>query len=350
MTARGLLVPWRRSKERRGVALLTVLWVVTVLATLALLALVAARDAVAVVHNRTGLLRAGWRAEDCAARARAAIAEEARSNVGGAAVGVGEWAHLDAVLARAPHVRGYLAAAPLSPDLPPCMVVLRPAGTGVDVNAAGEVQLRRLLRFAGVDALRGDSLVAALLDWRDTDEEVLPGGAESAWYEQAGVDGPRQGPFAHLRELRRVRGFAALDGELATTVIAALTVEPARLCLGHATPAALASLPGMTDEAVARLMEMRDARRISEAGSVASYDTGLELMMLRDRLSGPARDSLMAHFHELVSRVVAQPDAWILTATGFDDTTGDAAATATLELRLVRAGGRVAVVRRRTNP
>jgi len=69
----------------------------------------------------------------------------------------------------------------------------------------------RLLRL--LDALNIDeaqSLTNALIDWIDADENVLPGGAESAYYQ--GLSEPfraKNAPFDALTELARVRGFSA---------------------------------------------------------------------------------------------------------------------------------------------
>ena len=57
----------------RGYVLVAVLWTVVAVAACALATAVAGREAVASVTNRVALTRAAWRAEDCAARALAAV-------------------------------------------------------------------------------------------------------------------------------------------------------------------------------------------------------------------------------------------------------------------------------------
>ncbi len=166
-----------------------------------------------------------------------------------------------------------------------------------------------------------------MLDWRDADELPRPFGAERLWYEQHGRPSPRDGAFADVRELARVRGAEALVG-----LDSLWTVEPARVAVNAAPIAVLASLPGMTTEAVARLAEQR-----------LRGEPFVDLQRFAEGLSPAARDSIVARYPELVGRVTADPDAWIVTSTG---RMGEVSAA--LEVVLVRAGARAAIVRRRT--
>jgi type II secretory pathway component PulK len=59
--------------NRRGVALLTVMWVLAALGTAAALGLRAVRDGAATAQARVGIMRARWRAEGCLALLRAAL-------------------------------------------------------------------------------------------------------------------------------------------------------------------------------------------------------------------------------------------------------------------------------------
>lgn len=87
----------------------------------------------------------------------------------------------------------------------------------------------------------------------------------------------------------------------------------------------------MTNDALAQLDDRRRARL--SIGDLAAF-TGT--------LTPEARDSLLAHFPELVSRTTFTPEAWTVTARS---TWGVPAMTATQSVRLVRAGARAAVVR-----
>ncbi|MEH6874540.1 MAG: hypothetical protein V7849_09105 [Candidatus Competibacter sp.] len=81
------------------------------------------------------------------------------------------------------------------------------AGGLVNLNAAGPELLGALLKAAGV--ARGDegALAAAIQDWRDPDDQPLPGGAESAAYRAVGLPGPKNDSFESVEELQQVLGM-----------------------------------------------------------------------------------------------------------------------------------------------
>jgi general secretion pathway protein K len=302
---------------RRGFALLSVLWVLVGVSALALAANLSAREGVAAARNRADLARAAWRAEGCLERARAAIGDAlltARNEGPGATV----WGRLDREIAQSPVLRGS-----------GCDLEMRAAGAALDVNAAGDDTVRRLLLALGRAPAQADSLVDALADWRDEDDAPRPFGAELDAYRAAGMRGPRNGPLADARELRRVRGWDALPG-----IDTLVGVEPGRVPVTHAPAAVLAALPGLGPEAGARAAEMRmRGERITD------------LSVLVGALSPTARDAAMRRFADLAGSVVLEPEAWIVTARG---ATGAPPAVSVVEVRLVRAAERAAVVRRRT--
>jgi general secretion pathway protein K len=306
-----------RMRGRDGFALVSVLWLMVGISALALVANLAAREGVAAARNRADLALAAWRAEDCLARARAAIGDAliaARDEAPGASV----WGRMDEEVARSPLLPGTA-----------CEVALRPAGAALDVNAAGTETIRRLLVATGLPSARADSLADALADWRDEDDTPRPLGMEAEGYRAAGMRPPRNAPLADIRELRLVRGWAAVEG-----VDTLLSVEPGRVPLTHAPAAVLASLPGLGAEAAGRLAEMR-----MRGGRVA------DLAAFVGTLSPGAREEAMRHFQEIAGLAVEEPEAWIVTARG---AVGTPAAVSVVEVRLVRASGRAAIVRRRT--
>ncbi len=343
-----------RRRRRTGYVLIAVLWAVVALAALAMTAGVAGREAVAATANRVALTRAAWQAEDCAARALAAadaaMSEAAMSDASTSAVGgspngpVGiapeqlarRWRTLDQSVARSPLLPG-------NDRDRGCAVRLVAAGTTVALTLAADAEDEAMHRLFG--ALRvppplADSLVDALLDWRDADDTPRPAGAEAAWYVTHGRPPPRHAPFAAAVELDRVRGFdsTALDGHLPglhAAVQALVGVDDAPVDLSHAPREVLLSLPGMTPDAVDALLAMR----------ARAPDAAVDLSDLTRHVSRDAAASLGAHLPTLQARTATEPAAWIVTAWG---TAGLPPVTAGLELRLTRAAARVAVVRRRT--
>lgn len=304
-------------RERRGFALVAVLWILMSVAAIGSVLTMSARESVATAQNRIDLLRAAWRAEACAEAARsvieAALAGD-NSGIGTAPV----WTRLSRIASQSPLLTG-------------CSLSLRPAGTTIDVNSADSTRLRAVLLAAGQSADAADSLVDALLDWRDADHRSRPRGAEDEWYAAQRRPAPRDGPFESPDELALVRGFDRITG-----VDTLLGVEDERIYLDGAPLAVLASLPGIDAEAIAFVADSR------MRGSPIR-----DLTSLAAALSPKARQDLLTHYPELVQLTTSTPDAWTITSRA---SAGAPPLVATLELRLVRAGRRAAIVRRRSWP
>lgn len=307
----------RPSGDRGGFVLLAVLWVMVGVATLGLGAALLARRATRAARNRRDEIVASWIAADCLERARVVAGEVLASRVDGSDGQPLAWRDLDAAVAAAPVARA-----------PGCLLTVRAAGTTLDVNTASGAMLHGLFAALALAPGRADSLTDALLDWRDPDGESRPFGAEREWYVQQGRAPPRDGSLADPRELRRIRGVDAVPG-----LDTLLGTEPGRLVLDRAPLAVLAALPGMSNEALARLAEMRlRGVRVTD------------LLALSAQLSPAARAALLAHYADLVHLTTTEPDAWIVRAEGHAPLSP---VTVVLEVRLVRAGRRAAIVRRR---
>lgn len=298
-------------RDRSGFALVAVLWVLVGLTALGLAAQLAAQQAVATARNRADLRSAAWRAEGCVERARTVVARSLRAAEGEGPNGP-TWNAIGRILAESPLTAG-------------CDLEVRAAGATLDANRAGGETLRRLLQQIEIPTAPADSLADALLDWIDADDEPRPYGAEAAYYRAARLPGPRNGALADPRELLRVRGMSRLAG-----IDTLLGTDPARLALNQAPLAVVAALPGMTPEIVARLRELRARGEYLTEGAAPQ---GL--------FASPAAPG--SRPGEPV-QTTTHPDAWIVTARGHE---GEPPATAVLEVRLVRAGPRAAVVRRR---
>jgi general secretion pathway protein K len=317
-------------RRRRGFALLAVLWIMTGIAALGLGLSLSARGAVATARNRMELTRAQWRAEDCVERARAVVTAGLRLDERVTTPAGRPWQHLDDMVRTSSLVLEC-----------PGIVTADPVGVSVDVNESTDDALRRLFAWQGLPPAPADSLVEALLDWRDPDDVPRPSGAEREWYERQGRSPPRNGRLASVDELRRVSGFEAWinDAQASRDSLRTLfTIEPGRILLERAPAAVLASLPGVTEETISRLME----RRLRGAPPLT------ELLALGEELSAASRDSLHRHYAELVQRITLEPDAWVLTAQARGSSASGPAFT--IELRVVRAGSRAAIVRRRSWP
>lgn len=303
----------RLVSSRGGFALLAVLWILVGISALGLAANLAAREGVASARNRADLDRAAWRAEGCLERARAAIhdvLQAHRFEGRGATV----WGRMDREIARSLLLRDS-----------GCDLEMRAAGAALDVNAADDETLRRLLLVLGRSPAQADSLVDALADWRDEDDAPRPFGAERPAYRAAGMRPPRNGLLADPRELRLVRGWGDLPG-----IDTLLGTEPGRVPVSHAPSAVLASIPGLGPEGAARAAEMRMRD---------------EQITDLDALFGQPGEMGTRRLAEASGAVGLEPEAWIVTARGAE---GTPPAVSVVEVRLVRAGDRAAIVRRRT--
>jgi general secretion pathway protein K len=78
----------------------------------------------------------------------------------------------------------------------------------IDINSASNDVLEALFAHAGADNAK--SLAAAVIDFRDADDETSPDGAEASEYQAAGLAyGPKNGPFLTVGELDQVVGVTS---------------------------------------------------------------------------------------------------------------------------------------------
>jgi type II secretory pathway component PulK len=176
-------------------AMVTALWLLALLTSLTAVALAAARE---------GLARSRWRTT----RVRADPARLTLERADSIDLGRGTWCT----------IRAYSPAARMN------------------LNLADSAMLRSYLH--------SDSLVAALLDWRDADDVPRRLGAERREYRALDRPGPRNGALEGVSELRLVRGF---EGWSADSLRSVWTVDgDGRLDVNLAPMAMLRTLPWFT--------------------------------------------------------------------------------------------------------
>lgn len=281
--------------KERGFVLLTVLWLVALLGGAVAAGLWIARDVIASSENRILLTRAEWARDACEEiLQRRTPARGLPATLDTVDLGSGLWCQAD---------------------------VTDPRGR-LSLNHATEAQLQTLIE--------DDSLVAALLDWRDPDDTPGLVGAEVQWYRLEQRSLPRNGPFGALEELSLVRGW---DETTVGRFEASLTVESDGILNLNATTALVLRLvPGLTTEAVGLILTRRADRR--------PIQTSDELVAL---LSAPSRTELLTHYQEF-SRLIAWESSWLaITVTGG---IGHRRPVATSHLRMLPTEGRLVVLRR----
>jgi general secretion pathway protein K len=173
--------------RRRGVALVTVLWV------LALLALIAASFA---TSTRTEIDLARNQVESAKAEALAE-AGVYQAIVGLIAEGGAEPWRVDGSIYAWHFATGEIR------------VAIRDEGGKIDLNTGREDILRGLFRVIDLGLQDGDALVDAILDFRDADSLRRVSGAEDSDYEAAGLEhDAKDAPFEIVEELQQVYGMS----------------------------------------------------------------------------------------------------------------------------------------------
>jgi type II secretory pathway component PulK len=302
--------PARAARARSGFALLAMLWVIVIGGAIASAGVVAASLAVRTAHHRSAVLRSAWVAEGCV--------EMARFQLVASADGRDDRFQPDVIMS-------LVAAHATAME---CRLTVHPAGLLVEVHPRHDEVVRRLLLGIGIDAARADSLVEALMDWVDDDEERLRSGVEREWYTDRARTPPRNGPLAAIEELRLVRGFERPVG-----VERFLTAEPGRIAINHAPAPVLRAIPGFTDQLVDAVL----IRRRQGVGIRSQRD-------LVGMVTGASRDTLLYHFSGLAALTTPGADAWIVRA---EHRQGPGSPTVTVELRVSISGATPVVVRRR---
>lgn len=198
-----------RWRERRGVALMLVLWVIVVLGAVALGVVGLSR----AETSRVSTVRARTVARYAAESGIAATRTQLRELIAAAAT---PEAGARAFPEFAKRLIGQGVQALGSARYQVAIVDLN---ARVDLNASNRAVLLGLLEQF-VDARRAEELVEALRDWTDEDEVPSPYGGEAPEYLASGsVFLPPNRPLLRLDELPRIRGFTdSLSLELAPYV------------------------------------------------------------------------------------------------------------------------------------
>jgi type II secretory pathway component PulK len=264
---------------RRGFALLAVLWTLVAVAALSALAIGAARIGSLVTRNRVLLTRAAWAREACAEILLARFAQgQTHRGLDPVDLGRGAW----------------------------CDAAVEDPATKLNVNLADPAAVETVLRLVVRDG-NLDSLTAALLTRR------------------------RRAAFADIGELAEVPGFTlALVAQLSRFLT---TRGKGVINVNTAPPEVLATLPGMTDEAVALLVGRRSATPLMSLDALGSW------------LSPRARTTLLASYSDFVRAATFGPrELVVFVRGGIRGTLLETRATITL----VPVAGRLAVIRRET--
>jgi general secretion pathway protein K len=143
-------------------------------------------------------------------------------------------------------------------------ITVQDEGGKVDLNTAPDELLSGLLGVLGVGPDETARLVDAIADWKDDDDLRRVNGAERDDYKRAGLSWvPRNGPFEAVEELRLVLGMTP---ELYERMLPFITIYSTSPRVNPATAPAevLRGLPGASADMVASFLA---ARARSQTGS-----------------------------------------------------------------------------------
>ncbi|MGH8559031.1 MAG: general secretion pathway protein GspK [Methylococcales bacterium] len=132
-------------------------------------------------------------------------------------------------------------------------------GGKYDLNTSQPLLLIGLMQKMGLSDVEPEALVDAMEDWKDSDSDKRPKGAEADEYEDAGrTYGPSNKPFQTIEELRLVLGIAGdlyrrLE-PLTTVYNSTPGIDPSK-----SSKEVLMTLPGVTEEIIDTYLEQRAA-------------------------------------------------------------------------------------------
>jgi len=230
MTGRAIL---RRGE--RGVALITVLWMLVMLSAVVIGLGVSARTETRLARNQLDAARARHLAEAGMQRAVLALLDSR-----------------EAPLLRPDGSRGI----ELRLGGGTVLATVQDECGKIDLNTGWGELIRGAVQVAGIAGRDADGLTDAILDWRDPDDQRRTRGAERRDYEREGRVGPRNGPFATVEELRAVIGMTP---ELYRRLEPMVTVNclPAGIDPRVAPLSVLRAIPGIRDREVEEVGALR---------------------------------------------------------------------------------------------
>lgn len=237
-------------RDRRGAALVLVLWLIVVLSVIA---------AGVLTSTRTELRLAANLRDRAVARYAAESGQVAAEGPVTAAVAL--WRQPADRARLLDHLADTLAALrEVTLGQGRFGVTVVDLNTRIDLNWADGPTLTGLFsQFT--TARRAEALAAAVQDWRDLDDEPVEGGAEAADYARAGLSRrPRNAPFRQTSELRLVLG---MSDSLYYAVTPFVTVDgDGRVNLNAAPAQVLAALPAIGPREARAIVSRREAGEV----------------------------------------------------------------------------------------
>lgn len=250
-------------RGRRGIAQLLVLWALLLLGTLALGFSLSMRTEAQAARHGVDDVRAYFQARTGVMRAIALLSTVSADNV----------------------MRMEIAGE--EGDASYAVRVESESGK-VDINFVSDDVLLEMLRRGGVPDEQAESVRDAILDWRDDDDIPRTRGAEASDYAQLPEPlAPRNGKLLSVGELRFVRGVTPELFDRFLSRVFTVSGNSPQVSYLLAPAIVLRSLPGITPEGAAQIVERRAADPpLSPADLAAMVAEGLLTSQGLTRISG----------------------------------------------------------------
>lgn len=220
--------------QQRGLALVAVLWITAALALVAMSLSHMTRTEIRVVQVFKQMT-------------------EARAEADGALQVAASW-----LMRHTDKVKGiYRLKVPIAGK--EIQVRIVPSTGLIDINHADHALLRALFEFgAGLPRDKADMLAQRVIDWRDSDNNPQPAGAEKAAYVAAGHAPPRNGPFRTPDDLRQVLGVTPdIYAKVSRLIVAHDTIYQSAVDPAAAPAGVLLVLADGKKDVVARMLQER---------------------------------------------------------------------------------------------
>ncbi|MEA3244988.1 MAG: type II secretion system protein GspK [Gemmatimonadota bacterium] len=256
-------------RARRGVAMLAALWLVVGITIVALDFALAAQERRALGIAAADRARASAAALGAFALTRAQLEYALRAGPQSTAGSVGRlqssdpWLGVDSLYSGVEMV-----------DSLPVVVAAADLGAKLNINALSETELRTFFSYLLGDYVLSDQLAQCISDWRDVDDIPRTKGGERDDYIKAGLLRlPANQDIRDLEELLDVKGMTPEIYALVSPYLT--TVGAAQVNLNSAPVPVLRVLPGMTDEIISRILQLRSrGSRITSVAEVMPQPRG----------------------------------------------------------------------------
>ena len=248
-------------KNRRGVALIAALWLVVVIAAVTAQFALEARErrTIGILAAERGIQRAA--AQGALALTLAKLEYSLRVAPTGNNIAriraADPWLDIDSVY------NGEILV-----DSIPVQITARDLGEKLNINQLTEQDFQTFFSFLLKDYGTATKLAQSIMDWRDADSLPRPSGAERDDYIEAGMLAlPTNASFRDVEDLRNVMGMTP---EIFAEAEPYLTTRGQGLInLNTAPVPVLRVLPGITDAAIANILQYRSqGRRIENVDQV----------------------------------------------------------------------------------